>query len=224
MFFFVAFFSMIFHLKKRELQINLPYIIYLIATVIFIVMSGMSYGHYRMILIPAVVYPLSLVFSDIEKIKDRQTSKTIEVLVALYTLTVIIAPNWIGIIEGIPKKYDGREKTHKSEVVEKVTDIIAEKTHEEQKLSVYGNWDIIYVVSNRLHATRYSYQFPIGEVEPDILNEYFAALEKEQPTAVVVQAGKYDDRIKCFLGQYEYQLAYASDVNNVGKGAQVYIK
>ena len=49
------------------------------------VMSGMAYGHYGMILVPAVIYPISLVFSDIEKITetyqvDNTTKMTIEQL------------------------------------------------------------------------------------------------------------------------------------------------
>ena len=45
-------------------------------------------------------------------------------------------------------------------------------------ISVYGNWYIIYVLSQHKHATKYSYQFPLGQINPDIITDYFKQLQK----------------------------------------------
>ena len=73
---------------------------------------------------------------------------------------------------------------------------------------MYGNWDIIYLLSERIHATKYSYQFPICEVRPSIKSEYLEELEKELPEIIVIQAGHYDSEISGFLDQNGYSLAW----------------
>ena len=48
--------------------------IYLLITSLFLCLSGMKYGHYGMVLIPAVVYPLSQLFAELENIEIKQIS------------------------------------------------------------------------------------------------------------------------------------------------------
>ena len=79
-------------------------------------------------------------------------------------------------------------------------------TEEEDKISVYGNWNIIYVLSNRVHATRYSYQFPIGQVMPEIMDEYMKDLQEELPKILVIMSGKFDDNIHGFLDKNNYHI------------------
>lgn len=64
--------------------------------------------------------------------------------------------------------------------------VINEYTIPDDAISVYGNYDLIYVLSKRKHATRYSYQFPIGRVKQEIIDEYHAQLQEELPTVIVV--------------------------------------
>lgn len=209
----VAFACIVFHIKEAKL-INISYAIYLIMTIVFMVMSGMSYGHYGMILIPAVIYPLSLVFSDIEKIKEDNQRKVLILLVSLYSLSMIITPNWINTIEGVVATYEAKDDNHCSDSTNNIVNLIVNKTEEEDKISVYGNWNIIYVLSNRVHATRYSYQFPIGQVMPEIMDEYMKDLQEELPKILVIMSGKFDDNIHGFLDKNNYQLLYPSNVED----------
>ncbi len=82
--------------------------------------------------------------------------------------------------------------------------MIDDNTTDDERISVYGNGDIIYLVSNRLHATRYSYQFPIGEIAPDIMDEYFEEMENELPSIVVIWERQADERIEDFLSEHNY--------------------
>ena len=219
----VAFFCIIFHLKNNKM-INISYLVYLILTLLFIVMSGMSYGHYGMILIPAVVYPLGLVFSDIEKISEKDTSKVIFIVVSLYLLSTVIMPDWIGVANGIPKTYEKKDENHLSDITTEIINMIDQYTDESDTISVYGNWDIIYVLSDRKHATRYSYQFPVGLVMPEILDEYMASLQGELPKIVVIQRGYFDDDIRGFLEKNNYTLVYSSDEDDSNNRALLYLR
>ena len=44
------------------------------------------------LLVPAVAYPLSLIFADIAEIRDRQLSGILTLLVSLYTFSVRVLP------------------------------------------------------------------------------------------------------------------------------------
>jgi len=222
--FITAFCSLVFHLKRKEKLLLVSYLLYLALTIVFMVMSGMSYAHYGMILIPAVVYPISLIFADIEKISDKNTANTILMLSSLYLLSVVIIPNWIGIISGIVTMYEKKGENHQNDVTVNITKIIDENTKEEDRISVYGNWNIIYVLSDRMHATRYSYQFPIGQVVPKIMDEYIEDLQLELPKAIVIQPGRYDDTIKTFLKNNNYHLYYLSEKEDINSGALLFFK
>ena len=53
---------------------------------------------------------------------------------------------------------------------------IDKRTEEGDRISVFGNENIIYVASHRLPAGVYSYQFPIADVDNRIGEKYFADL------------------------------------------------
>lgn len=219
----VAFCSIIFHLKEI-LVVNISYAIYLILTVILMVMSGMSYGHYGMILVPAVIYPISLLFSDIEKITEANQRKTLLMLTSLYFLSIIIIPSWVTTVDSIPMKYEKKGENNRYELTNNLVNLIEKLTDEDDKISVYGNWDVIYVLSDRAHATRYSYQYPIGQVMPEIVDEYLHELQEEMPKIIVVCDGNYDDRIRNFLDENNYKLQFASNTEDLNESAMLFLK
>ena len=55
-----------------------------------------------------------------------------------------------------------------------------------------------------MHATRYSYQFPVSNILPSIRDEYMAGLKRELPKVIVVQEKHYDSSIQKFLTQNGY--------------------
>lgn len=219
----VAFFSTVFHLKEKK-TVHISYLVYLVVTIALMVMSGKAYGHYGMILIPAVVYPISLVFADNEKIKEEGPKRALLVVVSLYLISAVIVPNWMPAVEGLPLVYENRKENQRSEITETIVSMIDEMTSEDDRISVYGSWDIIYVLSDRAHATRYSYQFPIGEVMPEIMEEYIQDLGKELPKVIVVAWGRYDKRIREFLQANHYVMQYASNNENLLNSMILFVK
>ncbi|SOC03935.1 hypothetical protein [Pseudobutyrivibrio ruminis] len=221
----VSFFCMIFHLKEK-IVLNISYIIYLVLTIMLMVMSGMEYNHYGMILIPAVVYPLGLMFRDIEKIIDENIRKAVMLITSLYILSMVIVPSWINTIEEIAVVYEDKSENHIWDVTNSVVNMVTDLTDEGDKISVYGNWDIVYVLSDRVHATRYSYQFPIGNVSPEIKAEYMQDLQKEMPKVIVISplGNYYDENIQSFLNRNKYTCVYTSDNDEFESCAMLFYK
>lgn len=220
-----AFLSQIYTCKKTKTLCDYSYLIYMFVTLIFICLAGMQYGHYGMVLIPMVVYPLSNIFGSIGKIENETTAEMIGFVVGIYALSVMVLPKWLQLIQGTPAIYTARTNYNISaEVQNIVSEIDRLKLGANEPISVYGNWDIIYVISKRPHATRYSYQFPIGEVKPEIMEEYMKELATELPKVIVVQPGRYDDRVKAFVQENGYTFIYGQNGEIEAGGALLFYR
>ena len=213
-----GFFSLFYFLKNNKQRIiDIPYLIYLVITIILIVMSGMEYGHYGMVLVPAMVYPLCLLFSIIEKVEHETIRKALLMTVSLFSLSTLILPGWFELVKEVPLAYEIKhginteEEDDSEENIKSIIGCINQYTDENDSISVYGNYNLVYVKSKRKHATLYSYQDPIGWVNPEIMDDYFGQLHVEQPKVIVVQQEKYDDRIKSFLMLNAYKKVWAEE-------------
>ena len=65
-----------------------------------------------------------------------------------------------------------------------------------------------------MHATKYSFQFPIGNVIPKIMDEYFEQLECDKPKIIIVESKMYDARIKNYIENNNYKLIFGSPNND----------
>lgn len=219
----MALIALLYFCVIRKNILDTVYFIYMILTLIFICISGRSFGHYGMVLVPAVVYPLSLIFVEVENIDKKPGSRIISLLLYIYLLISIILPEWGEMIKNIPVVYETREESHISENISTIVKIINNTAQEKDAISVYGNWDIIYVLSNHRHATRYSYQYPICQVMPEIMDEYLGELQEELPSIVVVQKTHYDSNIGAFLDSNQYHLLWSENGESMD-GALIYAR
>ena len=207
------------NLRKREC-IYVIYFVYIISTIVLINMSGKGFNHYGMILVPALCFPYAALY---ERYVGKK--KILWTLQLLFVCIFMIAGGswWKSTLQNNIFTLINGGETNKNSVVDEICSIIGEQSSKEDKISVYGNWDIIYLESGRLPATKYSYQFNIYLVEPNIMNEYFEQLEEEQPSFIVLQKNRYDERIENFIENNDYSLVWNEDVN-LYEGASLFIK
>lgn len=199
------------------------YLLYLLITPLFVCLSGMTYGHYGMILIPAVAYPVALAFKKFESIDFENVSKVLFGIATVYCLSSIVLPDWIDLVSSIAIIWEDRKEDHRNGVINDISNVIDSLIDPNDKISVYGNWDAVYVKCNRAHATRYSYQFPIGEVMPEIMDEYFEQLQEEQPHVIVIQSGSLDEVMNKFLKDNKYEMVWSQNEDALD-GALIYYK
>lgn len=212
----------LYKLSKKERKCNIPYLLCLFISLLFICLSGMAYGHYGMVLVPLYAYPVSLLFEELEKIEPKYTAKVIIMIVSVFCLSNLVLPNWLTQISSVASIYENRGGEHRPEVALKIKEIVENTTEDDDAISVYGNWDYIYVICDRKHATRYSYQFPIGQVMPQIMDEYYKQLQEEQPKVIVVQGNRYDEKLANFLETNAYSIAWSENGESLD-GALVYV-
>lgn len=88
----------------------------------------------------------------------------------------------------------------------------------------YMEVGILYIsYSDRAHATKYSYQFPIGQIMPEIMQDYYDELGEQLPKIIVVQRRYcYDDQMEKFLDNNNYFLVW-EETENEGESIEVYM-
>lgn len=164
--------------EKRFLYVT--YSCYLIVTLLLLSMSGRYYLHYAMILVPAFAFPIASVFQYC-----NHAEKTASFLLGAFLLCSVSASPWIAQISKLPAIYSTHRDNHIAGTTAEICDVITSNTSANDAISVYGNWDFLYVRTNRRHATKYSYQSPLTLVSDEINDEYWQQLEAEQPALIV---------------------------------------
>lgn len=190
-------------------QLMNVYAFYLLVALGLVALSGRLYGHYAMVLVPAVVYPIAIATKHL--VISNQGLMTIERyfernLKAFMGLLCIV---FLGVTLAVSSVVGKRTKGNNKDDTTEVCQLIERHTDSKDEISVYGNFDKIYVFTHRQHATRFSYQFPIFSVNSRIEEEYWRDMRKELPKIVVIQ-DYMDERMRNFLEEFGYRLISSS--------------
>lgn len=202
--------------RQRDRVLNVTYAIYMLVTLLLISMSGRQYEHYAMIMIPMFAYPVTMLIRELKSINaTASVYNPVLLLFGICAFYYVVWPNWNSLLSDLPEMYVTRnDEKRNGDGIYQIMHIIDQYTDSDDAISVYGNWDIIYVMSQRRHATRFSYTYPIADVNPAIKDEYFEELQHELPKVIVICSGFSDDRMKAFLNKNHYNLVLTSDIDN----------
>lgn len=201
--------SLIYCYRTKKDIYHCAYICYYFLTLFWISMAGREYPHYGMILIPLMAYPIGNVFMYVEMTIKR--SAMLQVIVWIVSISVW----WEGIVN-ITESWEQRNNDA-GRTYDSIIEMIMERTAEDDRITVWGNWNIIYVLSHRVPAVKYSYQFPIAEVNDDIYTEYYEELESKLPKLIIIQPDAPKERMEEFLNDHiEYY--YLGEID----GADIY--
>lgn len=191
----------------KRTMMEVAYFIFIVLSLVTVSLSGVVRLHYGMILIPTLVYPLAgLVREELGQLQEKRTQAIVLILA-----TLVVVPRWIDYVGQFAYQYTDGNQYAFSYDTDQVCRVIQDNTDENDRISVYGNWDLIYVLSNRLPATKYSYQYPIGTMDEQIFTEYFNQLTIEKPEIIVIQKGYYDQLMPEFLQKMGYRLLWKTD-------------
>lgn len=208
----------IYAVYKKTDYLSVCYGVSISLSVYAISVSGLAYDHYGMILVPMYIYPVGFLLGQCDKAMQKE--QVAPVFIILYLCVSLALPLWMDGISYMIESYDTRNQEKRSEAVTSIVNYIVNNTTENDKISVYGNWDIIYVLSQRIPASKYSYQFPIGEIDPNRMEEYFTEISAVQPELIVLR--QEDEEILSFISNNNYYQVYATatdpSIRVLGKG------
>ncbi|MBR2586922.1 glycosyltransferase [Candidatus Saccharibacteria bacterium] len=165
-------------------------------------MSGRQFPHYGIVLIPLIIYPFAILYSKFESAPSGR-----EIIIVVSTLLFLLAfPAWKTTLRSAAISYSNRSVGEPvANSIKAACDYTNLKTSESDRIAVFGNRDYIYLRCNRLPASKYSYQYPISEVRPAILDEFFADISATRPKLFFVQAGYNTDRVLDYLKANDYE-------------------
>lgn len=165
-------------------------------SLLFASMSGYTWEHYAIIMLP--LFPIGfliffrnimILYTDIQNITLRTVMYGI---LGFLIIGFLIDPSG-NVLRGIAASGTSHYNSSNRYTVKVIARRIKEKTNENQKISVIGNFGAYYWVSQRLSASKYFYQNPIVSVNPNIERGYISDIEKNKPAAIVVAGTKFLD-------------------------------
>lgn len=193
----------LFNLYKNKNLINVSYMTCLLLTFIFISISGRTYFHYGMILIPMFIYPLASFF-DIKKSKCEKVSAELIIIIMFFYLAF---PNYIQGISKVAADYNNKilniNNTNTTLEYSISYDVMS-NSNEDDKITVFGNSNIIYILSHRMSSSKYTYQFPIMNIDKHIKESYFEDLYNNKPK-IIVKAHN-NEELDAFIKENNYSL------------------
>lgn len=164
-------------------------------------MSGRLYPHYGMVLTPLAIFPLTILCQKTNQIDITGIGK----LAILLFLTSLVFNVWLGFLKNsIDVYYKRNEIKNGPEDTAQICKYIDENTTVSDKITVYGNWNNVYIKCNRLPASKYSYQFPISDINPSILDEFFGEISLKRPKIFVLEHSYTNQRVLDFLNENGY--------------------
>lgn len=166
--------------NKKKWCFNFGYLIFMLMTILFASMSGKYYRHYGMMIIPSLIYPYCIMYQFFEERKESGVG--LKLVATSYLLITLIVPNGLNFVQNFLTKMANRyEQPYSNKIIE----YIKENTEEEDFISVFGNRDNIYYLTNRQSVSKYSYQLPVATVDKNIMVEYLNDLATKKPKIIV---------------------------------------
>ena len=206
--------------KKQYRWILTTYGVCLVLSLLLVTLSGRLYAHYAMTVVPLTAAPIAMLFrqwADIERSIYDYCSRFLIKNIISFLCIILFVLNFMSIYQLIA--YQICENTSQSEKTREICEVIQRFASPQNTISVFGNTNKFYVRASRLHATRYSYQYPIGAVLPEIMDDYYKSLKNELPAVIVVDNilkndmdwSLYWNKIITFLNKNNYRLVYGKN-------------
>lgn len=182
-----------------------------LASNVSISISGTPFPHYGMVPIPTFSYLWAYFLAYLERngtiTPSRLRGLSFVFMTALFLFSVT---RWTA------------SASLSVESVTATSTYIQAHTKPTDKISVWGNMDILYVRSQRLSSSRYSYQVPLGNINPEIFEQYFRDIEQMPPRILVINIyfdGEcpelYRNRVRAFLRTHGYRPVESLNDNGI---------
>ena len=118
-------------------------------------------------------------YKTIFLIPNKQTAKVIRCTFHFLCDNIIIfATN---------KNYGRKHTINSSTEWHEIAEIVTENTNKSDLITVCGNRNIVYLLSDRKSASKYSYQYPIAEINPNIKTEYLDDIRQLKAKMIIVE-------------------------------------
>ena len=190
--------------KKQSIPvIFFPFALYFIFQSILFVMAGTFYDHYCITAVPFIVYPLSELLIALDDTKKKNIWLGLIALSLIAVSCVRLERTFVYLRYYLNGKYAMTQE------VSDLIDCVKQNTNENSKITMFGNWDYMYIATDRESATIYTYAKPIIYLSREVYDDYFAKLNETHPDVLVLEFSNED--IEKFIQNNSYSIIYESE-------------
>lgn len=162
----------------------------LVFSLLMMCISGQTYGHYGMILCPIISYAVAkMPYGLTALVKPWKVEKTVAFSLSLAVAFILLFSRAEFVLaKSVVKaalRYNPPTDIHS------IVAIVKDNTDSDDTISVCGNRDIIYLLSDRQSVSKYSYQSPIAKVNPHIMQEYLADIRGKEAKMIIIDEGSF---------------------------------
>lgn len=148
-----------------------------------VAMSGRTYGHYAMSLIPCFVVPTVLLIDAVGKRFRKDFA--------------VVFLTGLALAAGAPKYAAGflvniADTLYMDQADKEIISYIEDHSKEDEDVLVLGNYCMYYLGADRNTDNRYFYQTPILDINEAYRKDFFSGLENSLPVLLVAPHGELD--------------------------------
>ena len=196
--------------EKKE-PLTVIWLIYIVVSIPLIAISGREFEHYGFLLVPLCTYPIARL---IRFLSDRDGGKKYLWLVLGITIALLAYPynhtiKQFRMTGTVDESMDGI-----------IASFIKDHTDPEDTIIVSGTRDVVYFLSERLSASKYSYQSPIGEIVPTIYYKTMEDVAENKPVFIVLFTDEMNGKV--FVKEINERLTEYAKGNGYTKQAEIY--
>lgn len=206
---------LVYRMMKSRKFYDILYVVYFLVNMVFLSLSGIMFLHYGMIIIPALVYPFASVCRHC-RIKEK-SQNTLPSLALLYVVATLAIPSWLN---GANVAFQALLPAMGTDQIAannlQIATLVSTHSSPDDKILVCGNYNIIYNLSERFAATKYSYQAPPLTIDEEKAAEYFHEISENLPKVIVLPKNAFGyDEIRKLLKKNHYTKVGKNDAGNV---------
>lgn len=196
----------------------------LLLSIVLSCMAGRNYLHYGMIFCPLITYAFSLALTSEHILQLRIFKHKVRLFLGIGIALVlcIIGLAIIGFpIKALVNKVMGMYKTKYFSDSKAIAEIVAANSDKDDKIVVLGTNDIIYLLSDRMASSKYSYQVPILTINPDKKQEFITEIERLDTEIIVTdQSSSVKSFIEDIIAEH-YTLIRTYDQTEIYKKSKI---
>jgi len=175
-----------------------------------VAMSGRTYGHYAMILLPGFIVPSVMILETVYKKMNNTMAVAVLCTLALVSGAPKNAAGFMMNIMGTMRADAGQQE---------IISYITEHSEEEDDVLILGNYCMYYLGAERSTDSRFFYQNPTLDVRDDYREQFEQELAEEPPVLIVEPEGDLP-----FESEYIEKLAEQGLYDREDKGSFVAYK
>ena len=189
---------------KKDKEIDRVSLAYIFVSLVLIGMSGRTYNHYGIILIPLTIIPIARTLG----VLAREVRKK-ELTLSLVVTMLILGWPWVYSLVNKTSLVTPSEQTLEGIISKHIRD----NTEEDDFIIQCGHKDVFYILSDRRAASKYSYPLPIAMFDEDVYDIFFEQLAENRPVVVIADKWTEHDqldytemnkRLETFVEEFHY--------------------